>query len=282
MSNSRPRVRIRPLIAIKEFEACVAIQREVWGHQDLDITPVHQFCVSVHTGAILLGALVDGRVAGYVYSFPADFGQGRTQHSHHLAVLPVYQGLGLGKKLKWAQRDEALKRGIELLTWTYDPMKARNANLNLHTLGAVGSTYLRNFYGETPTLRLDDGVPTDRLLLEWRIKTLRVKSRLKKPPRPIDPGRLPKALGRIAEGVYPEIAPARPNLRLDALRVLVEIPKNIREIPKGTGLVAAWQTAARRAFDAYFKRGYRLDDFVSGDRCFYVLKKMTDSSECAD
>jgi predicted GNAT superfamily acetyltransferase len=273
MSVSKPDVRIRPLTALEDFEACVAIQRDVWGHRDLDITPVHQFRIAVHTGAILLGAFVDRRIVGYIYSFPADFGRTRGQHSHHLAVLPETQGLGLGKALKWAQRDEALNRGIELLTWTYDPMQARNANLNLHVLGVVGRKYLRNFYGETPALVLDQGVPSDRLLVEWWIKKSRVKSRLNGLPRPIDPDRWPKAVECSAGIVLPAAAPAPPRLRLDASRVLVEIPKSIRDLPKGTGLIADWQTAARRAFDAYFKRDYRLDDFIAGDRCYYVLKR---------
>jgi len=273
MSGSTPKVRIRPLIRREDFEACVAIQREVWGHGDLDITPVHNFCSSVHTGGILLGAFVGGRAAGYAYSFPSHFSRARTQHSHHLAVLPAYRGLGLGKILKWAQRDEALKRGIEVLTWTYDPMLALNANLNLHVLGAVGKTYLRNFYGETPALLLDEGIPTDRLLVEWKIGSARVEARTKGAPPAPDPGRLPKAVERESGGVFPAIVPARPNLRLEVRRLLIEIPKNTRELEKGTGLIASWQAAVRKAFETYFKRGYRLDDFIFGDPSFYVLKR---------
>jgi predicted GNAT superfamily acetyltransferase len=272
-SNSRPDVRIRPLTSLKDLEACVFIQRRVWGHPDLDLIPAHFFQIAVHTGAIVLGAFVDGRLAGYVYSFPADFGKVRGHHSHHLAVLPEIQGLGLGKALKWAQRDEAMKRGLELITWTYDPMQARNANLNLHVLGVVGRRYLRNFYGETPTLVLEEGVPSDRFLVEWWIKSARVKARAKGPSPLAEAGKIPKALERDSRGLEPAIGPDRPNLRLTPPRVLVEVPKKIKDLPIGTGLIASWQTAARRAFEAYFKRGYRLDDFISGDRCYYVLKR---------
>jgi len=272
-SSSGPDVRIRPLTSLEDFEACVLVQRRAWGHPDLDLIPAHFFQIAVHTGAIILGAFVDGRLAGYVYSFPADFGRTRGHHSHHLAALPEIQGLGLGKALKWAQRDEALKRGLELITWTYDPMQVRNANLNLHVLGVVGSRYLRNFYGETPTLSLKEGIPSDRFLVEWWIKSPRVKARAMGPSPIAEAGKIPKALERDSGGLDPAIAPAQPNVRLATPRILVEVPKKIKDLPGGTGLIAAWQTAARRAFEAYFKRGYRLDDFISGERCYYVLKR---------
>lgn len=271
-SISGPDVRIRPLTSLEEFRDCVFIQRRVWDHPDLDLIPDHFFQIAFHTGAILLGAFVDRRLSGYVYSFPADFGRTRGHHSHHLAVLPEVQGLGLGKALKWAQRDEALKRRLELVTWTFDPLQARNANLNIHVLGVVGRTYLRNFYGETPTLGVEEGVPSDRFLVEWRIKSARVRARRQGPPAPVDPRRIPKALEREEGGLEPAIVPGRPNLRLQAPRILVEIPGRIADLPQGEGLVAAWQTAARKAFEAYFARGYRLDDFISGERSYYVLR----------
>ena len=272
-SSSGRDVRIRPLTSLEDFQDCVFIQRQAWGHPDLDLIPAHFFQIAVHTGAIILGAFVDGRLAGYVYSFPADFDRTRGHHSHHLAVLPEIQGLGLGKALKWAQRDEVLKRGLELITWTFDPVQARNANLNLHVLGAVGRTYLRNFYGETPTLGLEEGVPSDRFLVEWWIKSPRVRARAKGSLPPADSQKIPKALERNGGGPDSAVAPGRPNLQLETPRILVEVPKKIRDLPRGTGLVAAWQTASCRAFEAYFKRGYRLDDFISGERCYYVLRR---------
>ena len=146
------KVRIQPLGSIKEFEKLVDIQRTVWKHEDLDVTPVHQFCVSAKMGGIILGARVGRELAGYAYSFPAALNGKPCQHSHHLAVLPEFRGLGLGKALKWAQGEESLRRGFRLITWTFDPLQARNANLNLQALGAVSRTYFPNFYGLTPAL----------------------------------------------------------------------------------------------------------------------------------
>jgi predicted GNAT superfamily acetyltransferase len=332
------KVNIRPLRCFGDYEGCVEIQREVWGHADLDITPVHQFCISVQTGALLLGAFVGKKLAGYVYSFPAAFGRKNCQHSHHLAVLPDYQGYGIGKKLKQAQWKEALRAGYDLVTWTYDPMQARNANLNLHTLGVVGKTYLDDFYGRTPSLSLDIGVPTDRLLVEWWIKSARVRrkmSREDEPPaagrfaaavkgrakglplahglyprastadgapsavdprakpgaltrdvntrlstaeadpqtKPGAPATAPAAVERKPGGTYPDIAPARPILTLKDPNILVELPKNIRDLKPVPGAIGRWQKAVRTALKHYFSHGYRLEDFIFGERCYYVLKK---------
>jgi predicted GNAT superfamily acetyltransferase len=266
-------IRIRSLKSHADFEACVRIQRKVWQHEDLHLTPVHQLCISAQTGAILLGAFIGNDMAGFVYSFPAVSGRIFCQHSHLLAVLPACQGYGIGKKLKWAQRREALRRGYDLITWTFDPLQAKNANLNLQTLGAVGRTYLDNFYGCTPSLMLGPGVPTDRFFLEWWIRTKRVARRQKQVIHSLDPVNIGKAGERKPGGVYPHIAPRRPDLALKEPRILVEVPKNIKDLRSDPGLVADWQKAIRTSTRHYFSAGYRLDGFIFGDRSYYVLKR---------
>lgn len=269
------KVRIRPLDLFEDFEKLLQVQRAVWNHTDADLTPTHQFSVSSRMGAILLGAFVGRVLAGFVYSFPAVFGGKFCQHSHLLAVLPEFQGSGVGKALKWAQRDEALKRGYRLVTWTFDPLQTRNANLNLQALGAFSRTYFNNFYGMTPSLCLGPGIPTDRLLIEWPIRAARVKGRAegawKKPC--YDPEELPKALERQGgeEGVF--AAPAKTRLNLEAKVLLIEVPRDIKALAFRCDLIAAWQTRLRRTMQGYFGRGYRANHFLYGDRCFYVLKR---------
>ena len=269
------RVRIEPVETLEGFEKLLDIQRAVWDHGDLDVTPVHQFAVSSRMGAILLGAFVGRELAGFVYSFPAVFKGQFCQHSHLLAVLPRCQGSGLGKALKRAQREEAAKRGYRLITWTYDPLQARNANLNLGALGAVSRTYVRNFYGLTPSLCLGPGIPTDRLLIEWPVRDRRVKDRLegkrKKPA--YDPDRLPKALERRAGGEAPFFRPGRARLDLEGKAVLAEIPRDIKALAGRPDLIAEWQRGLRRVMTGYFGRGYHAGDFLCGDRAFYVLIK---------
>ena len=90
-----------------------------------------------------------------------------------LAVLPGYQERGIGGRLKWAQREDALRAGVSLITWTYDPLQARNANLNLHRLGATAMEFLEDFYGVTSS-SLHHRLPTDRLLVYWNLRSPRV------------------------------------------------------------------------------------------------------------
>jgi len=268
------KLKIKPLVRFAEFEECVVIQKEVWRHDDLDTTPVHQFCIAVKTGSILLGAFLEGKMVGFVYSFPSVF-QGRLcHHSHLLAVRPEYQGLGVGKKLKWAQRSEALKRGLDLITWTVDPLQAKNANLNIHTLGAITRTYWDNFYGFTPALTLGFNIPTDRFLMEWRIRSERVELRAKGKPTP---GLTVESLPKAVEGQLNEaglLEPQRVKLHLTADRVLIELVRDIRAYSQQAALISRWQAAIRKALKHYFRQGYGVSDFIYGERCFYVLEKI--------
>ena len=269
------RLRVKTLASFKDFERLLDIQRAVWNHGDLDVTPVHQFALSSLMGAILLGAFVGRELAGFVYSFPAVFKGEVCQHSHLLAVLPRYQGHGLGKALKRAQREEAVRRGYRLVTWTYDPLQARNANFNLRTLGAISRTYVRNFYGMTPSLCLGPGIPTDRMLIEWPVRDRRVKDRLEgKGKRPAyDPDRLPKAMERRGGAVAPFFRPGRTRLDLEGKTLLAEVPRDIKALAGRPDLIAEWQRGLRRVMTEYFGRGYHAGHFLCGDRAFYVLIK---------
>lgn len=278
---------IRKLRDPAEFEYLLHIQRTVWNHSDVNLTPTHQFCIHSRMGAILLGAFVDGKMAGFVYSFPAIYDGGFCQHSHLLAVVPEFQGYGIGKKLKWAQRREALKQGIDLITWTYDPLQAKNANLNLRALGVRSRTYFPDFYGPIPSLCIGSGISTDRLLVEWPLGEKRVLDRQKgtgvkdgkrgsgrtRRGAPLDPRAMPKALerGETKGGPFPMPAPPKMNIRERV--VLVEIPPDVNALKPYPEIIASWQTGLRRVMQSYFKRGYAADDFLFGERCFYVLKK---------
>ncbi|HOI44672.1 MAG TPA: GNAT family N-acetyltransferase [Candidatus Aminicenantes bacterium] len=266
------KVKIRKLSRFADFEKLIPIQQAVWGHDELDVTPIHQFCISSRMGAILIGAYVGEVLAGFVYSFPAIFRGRYCQHSHLLAVLPEFQGRGIGKMLKWAQRREALERKIGLITWTFDPLQARNANLNLHTLGGDSRTFYDDFYGRIPTLCLGPGIPTDRLLIEWRIGGKRVSG------KPGAPGALPEphhsaVVLHRKNPDDPLSRPAAPDLRLKSAVVLAEVMKDVRSLAGRPDLIAEWQAGLRRTFRHYFAGGYRAEDFIFGERCFYVLRR---------
>ena len=91
---------------------------------------------------------------------------GAAMHSHITGVLPGTAGRGVGAALKWHQRQWALERGLSRITWTYDPLIARNSYFNLARLGARPDTYFVDFYGlmnDGP----NRGQPTDRMQVVW-------------------------------------------------------------------------------------------------------------------
>lgn len=275
MQNKVTRIRIRKLNRHSDFEKLVDIQRAVWKHEDEDLIPTHQFRISSKMGGILLGAYVGEELVGFVFSFPAVFEKKLCQHSHLLAVMPRYQGSGVGKTLKWAQRERALKLGYDLITWTMDPLQAKNANLNFHTLGAMTKTYLPHFYGATPALTLAPNIPTDRILIEWPIRKKKVETRRRGKYDEYDEAMLQKALEKKPGDQ--DSLPDSPRLSLKEKLILVEVPRQIKVMGIKPHFVSAWQTSLRKVLSRYFGRGYAVSDFLFGERCFYVLEKSSKS-----
>jgi predicted GNAT superfamily acetyltransferase len=158
-------VDIRPIHGIEEYHAVENLQKEVWQIEDREIVPAIHMIAACEVGAILLGAFDGEDLVGFVYGFPG-FEHGQPIiHSDMLAVRPSHRDRGLGRRLKFAQRDHALARGIPRITWTFDPLQSRNAHLNLNILGATADRYLRDFYGETSSPLHSGG--TDRLWVTW-------------------------------------------------------------------------------------------------------------------
>jgi predicted GNAT superfamily acetyltransferase len=175
---------IREASSHSDLDEVVRIQREVWGASDLDIAGRIQLKATQHAGGSVLVACDDGgEIGGFAYAFPAHDKRGAFWHSDMLAVRPGFRGQGIGQALKWAQREHALARGITRVTWTFDPMQAGNAHLNLELLGVTVSEYLRNFYGVTSSA-LHHGLPTDRLLALWDLEAPRVRALARGQPTP--------------------------------------------------------------------------------------------------
>jgi len=176
-SDRTKQVRIAKVTDLAGFEQCVDVQLEVWGYSDSDLIPKRVFIVAERIGGQVLGAY-DGRaLVGFAMAFPG-YRDGRPYlHSHMLAVLPEYRNAGLGRRLKLAQRDDALARGFDLMEWTFDPLEIKNAHLNIARLGAIARRYMRNIYGPS-TSPLQGGLPTDRLVVEWWLRSARVRRAL--------------------------------------------------------------------------------------------------------
>ena len=175
MSSPRaiPEIVVRHCTTLDEFEQCVLVEHATWGK---DISVVSSiFVVAYHTGGQVLGAFDGDRMLGFTLAL---LGVRRGElflHSHMTAVLPEFRDYGIGRRLKLFQREDALKRGIELVEWTFDPLEAKNAHFNLMRLGAVARRWIPNCYGVTES-PLHGSLPTDRLVAEWRLDSERVKS----------------------------------------------------------------------------------------------------------
>ncbi|MHA0035620.1 acyl-CoA acyltransferase [Deinococcus sp. PESE-13] len=241
--------------AMRELED---VQAAAWGFEDREVLPATMFRISAATGGIVLAAYraEGGPAVGLAYGFPALGGllgrelPGRGtdlwHHSHFLALRPEVRGSGLAVALKLAQRGRALAQGLTRMTWTFDPLVARNARLNFGKLGVTASTYLPDWYAPH----------ADRLLVDWDLT------------RPHAAVPAPAPLGNMVlrgNGARP----GTPDLSADAPTVLAEVPLAISDEER-----APWRLALRDTLTAYLGRGYRITDLArEGERAFYVLKR---------
>jgi predicted GNAT superfamily acetyltransferase len=174
---SGAKIQLRNCTEVEEFHACVALQKEVWGFDDIDLVPLRIFSLAPKIGGQAIGAW-DGEVlVGYAFSIPGMRGGHSYLHSHMLAVKDEYRNSGVGRQLKLFQREDAIARGYELIEWTFDPLEIKNSYLNLERLGAIVRRYNINQYGIS-TSPLWGGLPTDRLVAEWWLKSKRVETLL--------------------------------------------------------------------------------------------------------
>jgi predicted GNAT superfamily acetyltransferase len=164
---------IRNCHDLEELRTAVALQKEVWNFTDAELVPLRLFVVAEKVGGQVIGAFEGGRMVGFALAVPGVRGDHRYLHSHMLAVLSDYRNCGLGRRIKLFQREEAMTRGFELIEWTFDPLEIKNAYLNIEKLGAIVRRYTINQYGIT-TSPLQGGLPTDRLIAEWWLKSKRV------------------------------------------------------------------------------------------------------------
>src|SRR5882762_2358381 len=212
---------------LEDFHACVALQRDIWGEQDLEVEPSTMFVVASHTGGQVLGAYDGRNLVGYTLAVAALRNGAPYLHSHMTGVHANYRDRGVGRMLKLFQRDEALSRDIRLIEWTFDPLEMRNAHFNLNRLGAICRRYLPNLYGVT-TSPLHRGLPTDRLLMEWHLDSARVVA----------------AIGGLAKD--PVEAPA-----------VIELPPDLERWQReGSPEVGKVQALLREEFTKWFAKGY--------------------------
>ena len=280
-----PTIRIQPIHSIPQMKALEKLQQEVWGWSDLDTTPLMDFIILTELGGALLGAFEGERLMGFAFGF-AGYDEGKLVfHSHMLAVHPSRRECGLGFQLKLAQRAAALERGFERITWTFDPLQSTNAHLNCHKLGVVANRYKVNFYGEQTSSMLHRHIGTDRLWVDWFVKSQRVSDRLAavhSDQARFTAGNQAKRLIRMGADGLPVTEPLDTS---GAAPVLIDIPANINLLQQEKPEAAvAWRNATRAAFIDSFAAGYSVDDFLRSDGnrdtggC-YVLLRGTDAHD---
>jgi len=168
---------LRNCTSLEDFRACVVLQKEVWGFSDAELVPLRIFSLAPKIGGQVVGAWIGETLVGYAMAIPGNRNGHPYLHSHMVAVKEGYRNIGLGRRLKLFQRDDAVARGYELMEWTFDPLEIKNAYFNLERLGAIARRYNVNQYGITES-PLQGSLPTDRLVAEWWMNSRRVKTAL--------------------------------------------------------------------------------------------------------
>lgn len=214
-----------------------------------------------------------GRPVGFCYGFPARKRGNVWLHSHVLAVLPAYRGRDLGFQIKLAQRQAALEDEYSMVSWTFDPLQYVNARLNLAQLGAVGTSYLADYYGPTED-PMNRGLPADRLLVEWPIASAAVAERIAQPSSGSAPIGVP-VINRIATEKPSHLECTALDLSLTHPQILLRIPIEFAAIrSRDPGLARDWRFKTRLAFSHYLGAGYRAVDLFPGQDTFtYLLEK---------
>lgn len=280
-----PETTIRLLDTPEDMEVLEALQRIVWPGCETDVVPAHLLIAVNHNGGIVIGAFAGEELVGFVFGFPGfdmlPDGPHLKHCSHQMGVHPNWRDTGLGFTLKRAQWQMVRRQGLDRITWTYDPLLSRNANLNIAKLGAVCNTYRRSEYGDMRD-GLNVGLPSDRLQVDWWVNTRRVEQRLSKQPRASvtfeqfsKAGIQPLYTTHIgSENLLhpPEHLPA-----LNGSLLMAEIPTDFMALKSVDFTLARdWRFFTREVLETAFSTGYLVTDFIFDrtahtPRSLYVL-----------
>ncbi len=289
-------ITIKRLMRARQFEQAVELQKVYWGEDASNLVPSHVLHTICHHGGHLLGAYDGARLVGFVMGFfgtatnfaassaprarakPAAASAGRAADnllilSKRMLVLPHYRGREIGFKLKMAQRDIAIEQGIDLVTWTVDPLLAANAHFNFRKLGAVSSRFAVNYFD----LPDSESLYADRLIVLWRVQGKRAQAcaagtRCERSLEQYLDERIP-----IINVMQPRAAAARDLAHgSDVDNALLELPADIRQLDSACPQVARrWRAGIRAELGRLVGSGFVVWDFVRADKgAYYYLSRV--------
>ncbi|MEP6620247.1 MAG: hypothetical protein ABJE47_13070 [bacterium] len=260
-------IRIRAVASLAEFRACVGLQVEVWGPEYTDSVPASLLQVSTYVGGLVLGAFTPAdELVGFLFGLTGMDGPDVVHWSHLLGVRPGARDLGVGRMLKEAQRATLAARGVRRMSWTFDPLVAKNAYLNFNRLGAYVVEYVADMYGTT-TSPLHYGLATDRLVVCVDTDTPAHV------PAATEFGeeRLPVLTLELREG---DLAVSSRN---PPPSLWIEIPNDIHQvIERAPTSAVAWRKVVRDHFQWALAAGYAvlgLHRDAATSRSYYVLRR---------
>ncbi len=275
---------IRVLESLADYHAAEEAQRVIWGMTDaLEVVPTHVLLTAQKNGGLVAGAFdPDDRMVGMLFGFLGRTAVGRPKHcSHQMGVLPELRRTGLGEALKRFQRDYVLAQGIELITWTFDPLEGVNASLNIGKLRAIARTYYANLYGNMPD-RLNGGIDSDRFEVEWWLASSHVATPASRLSRTdFAEGFVVNAAQFLGDSDVPQPGDVLELPNPAPAICLVEVPAAFQTIKaQSLELARAWRSQTRAIFEGVFAREYVVTDFISEleplsdrRRNFYVLRR---------
>ncbi|MEZ4703451.1 MAG: GNAT family N-acetyltransferase [Rhodothermales bacterium] len=261
---SHPSLTIRHLQTYDEIVACRDVQQETWGEAFVDLVPPSLLVVTQKIGGILAGAFTESNeLVAFVYGVQGRRNGHAIHWSHMMAVRPAYRGSGIGRDLKLFQRDFVLNQGIRRIHWTYDPLEALNANLNLNRLGAFPEEYVRDLYGDGSSSILHSTIGTDRYVVTWHL---------------LEEDRLAHRAQFEDAGVLSDLPIVNgAEVLEDSHAVRVEIPVNVQQVKKQSADQArAWRQSTRKALELYLGAGFGVVGYYQDPdtkRCFYILAR---------
>lgn len=290
MAVRKNNIELRFIESPEDMQAVEELENRIWPG-DYPV-PYHMLLAVVHNGGVLVGAYDGDMLVGYVFGFlglyETDEGIKIKHCSHQLGVHPEYQNHGLGYELKRAQWQIVRQQGLDLITWTYDPLETRNATLNLSKLGAVCNTYLRNEYGDMQD-EMNRGIPSDRFMVHWWVNTQRVSQRLSKTSRKkLDLAHFLSADAQVINttSLNDDGWPVPESDRMDLLEdpgiqmaiILFEVPADFQGLKvSNIELARQWRSYSRTIFELLFHQGYLATDMVylsgTNPRSYYVMSQ---------